>query len=447
MTTDDADDVSTVHQQRYDPTPPGRQAFVVTVESGVDADLSFKIEPAEASPLLAGTSPACQLRLRAAQVSRRHASFEVRGETLQVTDLESTNGTRVNGVVVGVAFLRGGETLELAGVPLRVQRVGADAAMVVPTDARFGRMIGVSREMRRLYPLCKRVAASTVPALIEGETGVGKEILAESLHEVGPRSGGPFVVFDCAAVAPSLVEAELFGHERGAFTGANALHKGVFELAHGGTLLIDEIGDLAPNLQPKLLRVLERAEFRRVGGERNIKVDVRVLAATRRDLDREVEAGRFRDDLFHRLAVARVELPPLRARKGDVGELARVFCTQLGGDPRELPPAVIARWEAYAWPGNVRELRNRVARFLALGELGQDAPLPVPVAPSEGDVFGEVLARRLPLVRARQLVVDAFERRYLEQVLSEHDGVVSRAAAASGIARRHFYRIRQRVGG
>jgi DNA-binding NtrC family response regulator len=259
-----------------------------------------------------------------------------------------------------------------------------------------------------------------------------------------------------------MMEAELFGHERGAFTGAHHRHIGMLEQAHQGTLLIDEIGDLDLSLQPKLLRAIERGEFRRIGGDRAIRVDVRILAATRRNLDLEVEAGRFRDDLFHRLAVGRIELPPLRRRRGDVGLLAREFCRELGGKDGDLSPALLARWEEQAWPGNVRELRNAVARYLALGEHPMsepdggagDAATPAraaapaiasdPGSSAIGALVGRVLAEGLPLVRARQEVVAAFEEQYLETMLARHGGIVTRAAAAAGIARRHFHRLRAR---
>jgi two-component system, NtrC family, response regulator HydG len=229
-----------------------------------------------------------------------------------------------------------------------------------PVEARlaesvaFGTVAGASREMRRLYPLCERIANTLVPVVIEGETGTGKEVLAESLHATGPRAAGPFIVFDCTAVPSSLLESELFGHERGAFTGAVSQRKGVFEQADGGTLFIDEIGDLELSLQPKLLRALERSEVRRVGGDRWIRVDVRIVAATRRNLDALVEAGRFRDDLFHRLAVARIELPPLRARKGDVRVLAAQFCRGLGAPESAVGPEVLARWERHEASGIAR---------------------------------------------------------------------------------------------
>jgi DNA-binding NtrC family response regulator len=258
-----------------------------------------------------------------------------------------------------------------------------------------------------------------------------------------------------------MVEAELFGHERGAFTGALSQRIGMIEQAHGGTLLIDEIGDLDLALQPKLLRAIERHELRRIGGNRSVQLDVRILAATRRNLDREVEAGRFRDDLFHRLAVARVELPPLRRRRGDVAVLAHAFCRALGGGKASIPPETLARWERHTWPGNVRELRNAVARMLALGDLAvshtgfpaegvaeRDAISHAAESPpwaSVADVTRRAIEAGLPLVRARQEVINAFESAYLAAILERHGGVVTRAAAACGIARRHFQRLRART--
>ncbi len=444
----ETDEVSTLLQHRYAPSPLPDASFVLVVEDGPDKSLAVTIDGSLPSRVLVGQSPVCEVRLSDREVSRRHVALEISGDRLRVTDLGSTNGTLVGDIAVGEAYLRGGEILRLGSTRIRVQRGTANAAIALPPDGGFGRTIGASREMRRLYPICVRLANALVPVIIEGETGTGKEILAECLHEQGPRAAGPFVVFDCTAVPPNLVESELFGHERGAFTGAVVSRKGVFEQADGGTLLIDEIGDLDPNLQPKLLRALERGEVRRVGGDKWARVDVRVLSATRRDLDREVQAGRFRDDLFHRLAVARIELPPLRARRGDIALLARRFCEELGGSARDLPNDLLARWEEYSWPGNLRELRNAVARQLALGELaGPESAAAAPTrdepeAQTGNDVFESVLAERLPLITARQRVVERFERRYIERILAEHGGNVMRAAAASGLARRYFQILR-----
>jgi DNA-binding NtrC family response regulator len=317
------------------------------------------------------------------------------------------------------------------------------------TATGFGRVIGASTEMRRLYPVCERLAQSDVPVVIEGETGTGKEVLAEALHEQGLRAGKPFVVFDCTAVPSNLVEAELFGHERGAFTGAVGARPGLLALANGGTLFIDEIGDLELSLQPKLLRVIERQEVRSIGSNRVLRVDVRIIAATRRDLDRAVQAGRFRDDLFHRLAVARIELPPLRRRKGDVLLLAHHFWRELGGDPSLLSADLLGRLAEHSWPGNVRELRNSVARYLALGELANLArsehmASAIDTEPASGLHGLLEQALELPLGEARQKVVEEFERHYIARLLSRHGGNVTRAAESAGVARRYLQLLKAR---
>jgi DNA-binding NtrC family response regulator len=351
------------------------------------------------------------------------------------------------------ADLQGGEFVTIGGTQIHVERV--DGAQPAPLGERqsFGRVVGGSVAMRRMYPLCERIAASSVPVIIEGETGTGKEAMAEALHEQGPRARGPFVVFDCTAVPPNLLEAEFFGHERGAFTGATAARSGVLEQARDGTLLIDEIGELELPLQAKLLRAIERTETRRVGGDRWIQVDVRIIAATRRNLDREVQAGRFRDDLYHRLAVVRIEMPPLRDRAGDVGLLARRFWQQLGGDPAALPRDLVRRWEDYEWPGNVRELRNVVARRLALGDLESQAATAAGEAggaiepTGTDDIVERVLAAGLPFPQARDMVHDQFVKRFVAHVLAKHGGNVVKAAEASGIGRRYLEMLRARSAG
>ncbi len=416
--------------------------FTLVVAEGPDRGAQLRLDGSQPSRVLVGQSFSCELRLTDPEVSRRHASFELVGAKVRVTDLGSRNGTFVGALSVGEAYLVGGEGVRLGATVVSVERgVGATEPLLSAATS-FGEMVGASAEMRRLYPLCEKLAAATVSVIIEGETGTGKEVLAESLHTQGPRARAPFVVFDCTAVPPSLLESELFGHERGAFTGAVNMRKGVFERANGGTLLIDEIGDLDLALQPKLLRALERAEIQRVGGESRIKVDVRIVAATRRDLDQEVQAGVFRDDLFHRLAVARIDLPPLRDRHGDIAVLARHFARKLGQDDYALDADLIRRWEGDPWPGNVRELRNAVARHLALGELAA-AERP-PKRATRRDLVEQVLAMDLPIGEARERIIDEFERRYVAHMLAKSHGVVSHAAKASGVARRHFQRIRAR---
>ncbi len=460
-----SDDLSTIMAPLRQLPPESLPTFVLEVIEGPNKGLSMTLDGTQPSRAYVGKSHICQLRLTDPKVSRRHMALDLVNDELRLTDLGSTNGTSVNGVRLMDAFVRGnGELVHLGETTIRVTRV-AESLVTMPSAGAFGRVVGASPEMRRLYPLCDRLAASDVPLIIEGETGTGKELLAESLHEKSARANGPFVVFDCTAVPPNLLEATLFGHERGAFTGAIATNKGLFQHADGGTLLIDEIGDLDISLQPKLLRAIERAEFRRVGGSQWISVNVRVMAATRRDLDKEIQAGRFRDDLFYRLAVARIELPPLRQRRGDVAMLARHFWEKLGGEG-PLPYDLLIRFEDYDWPGNIRELYNAVARRLALGELANDdsewregsgpsvpssresqaRPSQEPSAPRQ-DVIERVIALGLPLSRSRELVVDEFERRYVQTVLDRHGGDATKAAQASGIARRYFQLLRARQAG
>jgi transcriptional regulator with GAF, ATPase, and Fis domain len=254
-------------------------------------------------------------------------------------------------------------------------------------------------------------------------------------------------VFDCTTISPNLLEAELFGHERGAFTGATTSRPGVFEGADGGTLLIDEIGDLDLPLQAKLLRALDKGEVRRVGSQKWTKVDVRVMAATRRDLDKAVAAGRFRDDLFHRLAVARIELPPLREREGDVPLLARQFATDMGASPDEVEAEIDGRFSDYNWPGNVRELRNAVTRYIALGDDWEPAAAVAQVRTGGGaasDWLDQFVDPQVPYPIARRRTLDEFERRYIERVLADHGGNVAQAARASGLGVRYFRLVKAR---
>ncbi len=428
--------------------PPAVSRRLVIVD-GPDKGATFALD-LNAPRILVGTSPVCEVRLTDPSVSRRHAALETIEGRLRVSDVNSTNATFIDDVAVVQAYLEDGETLRIGGTTLRLE-VDPDAHPKPLADAEgFGRMIGASRTMRRLYPQCERVAKARVPVILEGETGTGKEVLAESIHETSGIEG-PFVVFDCTTVSAQLVEAALFGHEKGAFTGATNERPGVFEQAHGGTLLIDEIGDLDLPLQAKLLRVVDRGELRRVGGTKSIKVDVRILAATRRNLDHEISAGRFRDDLFHRLAVARIELPPHRQRHRDITQLARKFAAELGGT---LSEETLARFEDYAWPGNVRELRNAVARCVALGEetfTASSPPSSTDLEPkstasgSEDDWLDSIVRGDLPFVIARRRAIEEFERRYVMHVLDKHGGNVAQAARASGIALRYFHLVKARA--
>jgi DNA-binding NtrC family response regulator len=426
-------------------SPKPEAVFRVTVLDGADAGASVAVDGA--AEVLVGQSPVCGLRLTDPTVSRRHLALEVDGDRLHVRDCGSSNGTYLAEVLLVDALLPGGEALRLGATTVRVDRLAGVAPPPLGAAVRFGEIFGVSREMRRLYPLLERLASIDVPVLVEGETGTGKELVARALHEEGKRASGPFVVLDCTAVSAPLIESELFGHERGAFTGAVAQRKGVFEQADHGTLFIDEIGDMPLEMQPKLLRALERSEIRRVGGDRWVKCDVRIVAATRRDVDALVQDELFRDDLFHRLSVGRVELPPLRRRRGDVLALVEHICRSIGGDMGDISGPVLSDWVRAPWPGNVRELRNAVTRELALGDLqrGHDEPSPgggdTPAMP---DTLASILELDLPFVEARQRLTETFQRLYLERTLAAHDGNVQRAAQAAGIAPRYFRLLRAR---
>ncbi|WP_394822985.1 sigma 54-interacting transcriptional regulator [Pendulispora albinea] len=431
-------------------------SFQLTFLRGPDAGVVLVVDGAAACPVLLGTSEVCSVRLRDPEVSRRHVSLDVYDAYLRVRDLSSKNGTFVNATRVGEALLCGGEEIQIGSTVARVDVEVKAKPIPVSPDTSFGPVLGASLAMRRLYPLCRRLAESDVPLVIEGETGTGKEVMAEALHAASRRASGPFVVFDCTAVPASLLESALFGHEKGAFTGAATARPGVFEEAHGGTLLIDEIGDLEKSLQSKLLRAIQKSEIRRLGGARWVKVDVRLIAATRRDLDKEVQAGRFRDDLFFRLAVARIALPPLRDRRDDIEPLARHFWELYGGRDKSFPVHLLDRLLSHSWPGNVRELANTVARLVALGELADSYSelfrQAAPEASEEGgeaamprDFIENVVGLNLPLAEAREQVLREFERRYVVHLLKLHGGDSARAAAASGIGERYLRMIRARV--
>jgi DNA-binding NtrC family response regulator len=303
----------------------------------------------------------------------------------------------------------------------------------------FENLIGSGPAMRRVFETIEKVAETDLTVLIRGESGTGKELVAQALHQRSARRERPFVAVNCAAISRELVESELFGHEKGAFTGADARRKGRFESASGGTIFLDEIGDMAPETQAKVLRVLQERRFERVGASAPVDVDVRVLAATHRDLEAEVRRGRFREDLYYRLKVVEIDLPPLRERPEDVPALVDRFLGDLAerlGRPRKaIRPDALARLAGCAWPGNVRELRNVVeqAAVLAQGDAIEEADLHLPGAEAGG--AGDAPALDLSFAEAKRRLVLDFERRYLLAALRQHGGNISRAAAAIGMVR------------
>jgi DNA-binding NtrC family response regulator len=302
-------------------------------------------------------------------------------------------------------------------------------------------LIGSGPSMRRVFDLIRKVAETDLTVLVRGESGTGKELVAQSLHQQSARRSGPFVAVNCAAIHRELVESELFGHEKGAFTGADSRRAGRFESASGGTIFLDEIGDMASETQAKLLRVLEERSFERVGGSRPVEVDVRVVAATHRDLAREAAAGRFREDLYYRLKVVEIELPPLRQRPEDLPALVERFLGQLaerlGREKKRVAPEALARLARHGWPGNVRELRNLVeqAAVLAAGEVIGEADLALPGSGGAPGPAALAADEGLGFSDARRRAVDDFERAYLLHALRAHGGNISRTAEAIGMVR------------
>jgi transcriptional regulator with PAS, ATPase and Fis domain len=394
-----------------------------------------------------GSHPSNDLVIEDPTVSRFHCEVRIdprRGP--RVRDLESRNATLLDGVIVQEATLRGNSVLRLGHSTVCFQ-IGADSVSIPMTEERsFGSLVGVSVAMRSSFELLRRAAESDATVLLMGETGTGKEGAAESIHGASARREGPFVVIDCSALPSNLLESELFGHERGAFTGSVGRRIGAFEEANGGTIFLDEIGELAPELQPKLLRAIESREVRRIGGNGYLPIDVRVVAATNRDLRTEVNEGRFRADLYFRLAVVKIELPSLRSRPEDIPVLVENILTSLGAGPSEAAalrePGFLADLFRAAWPGNIRELRNHVERCYVVGQ-----PIPVGEAlPHHASAARSPLDPNLSYEQARQVALAEFERGYVAALLEAHANNVTRAARAADINRVYLYRLIRKHG-
>jgi DNA-binding NtrC family response regulator len=414
--------------------------FTLTVDDGPDEGATFT---SATDRVVVGTHDSASFRLTDRAVSRFHCELELGPREVMLTDLGSRNGTTVDGVRVMKAPVFDGAVIAV-GTSKLVFKLADDRAEIplAPTD-RFGLMVGASTAMRAAMAELARVAGSDTTVLLHGATGTGKELAAESIHRESRRRDAPFLVVDCGAIPPELIESELFGHKAGAFTGATVDRAGVFEAAHGGTVMLDEIGELEPALQPKLLRVLESREIRRVGESTYRPIDVRVIAATHRDLREEVNTARFRADLYFRVAVVTVRLPALAERADDLPLLVDAILAQLGMTEHPLvdtlrTPSFRDRLAAHAWPGNVRELRNYIERCLVLR---------APVPPNTGGVVAvDPPSAAEPLKVAREKWLRVFEHAYLTDLLRAHGGNVTEAARAAGVDRVQLYRLLWRNG-
>jgi two-component system response regulator GlrR len=421
-------------------------AFYVEVLDGPEK--GARATPVEAR-LTVGTADDVTLRLTDRAVSRYHIELEATPGALWLRDLGSTNGTWSGPLALREARVTDDVELRLGGTRLRVVLERKRASLALSAETRFGELLGASAAMRRVYGALAAVAPTRSTVLLSGESGTGKELAARALHRASDRAAGPFEVVDCGAVPAALMESELFGHERGAFTGATAEREGAFARADGGTLFLDELGELPMELQPKLLRALGEGEVRRVGGRKSKQVDVRVVAATNRDLRTEVNAGRFRADLYYRVAVIQVRLPPLRERLDDLDVLVPALLAKLCADrglkgAPEASEELVARLREHTWPGNVRELRNYLEQYAVLR-----APPPFGDAPDavpEGETALLDGLDALPLRDAKALLVDRFERAYLARALTRSGGNVAEVARQSGVNRATVFRALRRVG-
>ncbi|HEY7955864.1 MAG TPA: sigma 54-interacting transcriptional regulator [Polyangia bacterium] len=430
----------------------------VVVTSGPDAGKEVEITKPRVT---GGRSIINDLVLSDKAISGTH--FEVFADDggYHLRDLDSTNGVYVGEMRIHDVYLRPGSKFRVGHSDLSFQRT--DDIVEIPLSKRdsFDQVVGGSVRMREIFATLEKVAPSDLTVLITGETGTGKEMIARGIHTASPRAQKPFVVLDCGAIPKDLIESTLFGHEKGSFTGAVGQHHGCFEQAHGGTIFLDEIGELDVNLQPKLLRVLENRELKRVGGDRLIKIDVRVLAATNRDLRAMVNNSTFREDLYFRLSVIHVEMPPLRDRKDDIPTLGGVFLREIA-DRRKLDLSfgadAVQMLTGHNWPGNVRELKNVIERAASLCDgpvlrradllFNRDgnAPRTRERAASGPDLPPPEIVPGLDFKEAKQRVVDVFEAAYLKALLERHDGNITRSAQEAGLTRYHLRELLKRHG-
>ena len=411
--------------------------FAVEVVSGPDVGLRVVSDGAE---LAIGTNPGNQLILTDSTVSRHHCQIGVDDTGFLLRDLGSTNGTTLGGHRVLAGYLAPGSVIGLGQTALRFDVTDREVIEPLSEASELGTVLGESAAMRRLFFVLNRAVHTDTTVLLEGETGTGKTMIAEALHDAGPRAQRPFIVVDCGAMSASLIESALFGHERGAFTGALDAKQGMFEAASGGTIFLDEIGELPLELQPKLLRVLESKTVTRIGATRPTRLDVRIIAATNRDLRAEVNAGTFRSDLFYRIGTLRVRVPALRERPEDLAPLVDRFYRELAGEDAAPPVELFTAAARHSWPGNVRELRSFVERSYLLGPQTPDGDQAPAAAARPADDLS------LTFRDAKASAMADWERDWIGRLFKAYGGNLSRAARAAQMDRNHLRSLVRRHG-
>ncbi|HET6582771.1 MAG TPA: sigma 54-interacting transcriptional regulator [Nannocystaceae bacterium] len=401
--------------------------------------------------IVIGTHESCDLVLGDPTVSRQHIEIALVPAGYRIRDLDSKNGTFIDGMRVHDVVVDGGTTLRLGETTIKTTPLSDTVEIPLSPATRMGPLVGRSAKMRRIFAIVGKVAPTDTTVLLSGESGTGKEVAARAIHEHSRRCDGPFVVVDCAALPPTLIESELYGHERGAFTGADRSRVGAFEAASGGTLFLDEIGELPLDLQTRLLGAIERRQVQPLGSSRSRAIDVRLVAATNRDLRREVNRGSFRADLYFRLAVVTLEMPALRDRPEDIPLYVQSFLAEhaAAGHAFRIDTATMTELAARPWPGNVRELRNALERAAALGEVEPATAGPGGPPPSDDDGIApaEVAADpQVPFKTGKALLVERYERAYVEALMQRHGGNITQAARAAEIDRVYLLRLLDKFG-
>ncbi|PIR21003.1 MAG: Fis family transcriptional regulator [Deltaproteobacteria bacterium CG11_big_fil_rev_8_21_14_0_20_47_16] len=432
-----------------------RKGQLVVIE-GEDKGRKFRLEKPQ---IKIGKKEGNDLLLSDKTVSRNHIEIEYTSDSFLLRDLGSTNGTYLNGTRVKEAYLAPGDVIKLGNTSIEFQAFSETVKIEPSENESFGSMVAKSRKMRQIFGILEKIAPTFATVVIEGETGTGKDLVAQAIHHFSTRKNRPFIVFDCSAVASNLIESELFGHEKGAFTGAIKSRKGAFEEAAGGTIFLDEIGELPLDLQPKLLRALEQREIRRVGSNIATDIDVRVLCATNRDLKKEVAEGRFREDLYYRLSVVKINIPPLRDRPEDIPMIIEKilkdakFNRTVDGGLRvvRVEDDALKVLQRYQWPGNVRELANIVERAVSFAEGNSIAKSHLDYVFSELDAEEEhteklVMDTDLPFKEAKQKLLDVFEKDYLIDLLKRNNNNLSKAAREAKIDRKHIRNLLKKYG-